>query len=176
MATAGGAQGVEHSARVAVGGVDGDHVNSRVHQAVEPLQRFLAHAQGRGAQQPAALVHCPGGIVDLLENVFDRDQPLQPPVAIDQGQLFDPVAVEDALGLLQAGAHGGSDQAIARHEIGDGLRAGFDEARIAVGQDANEATVTVGDGDTGDVVAAHQGLGRAQGVVGPQRQRVDDHT
>ncbi len=175
MALFGGADGVDNQPGVAVGRVDGRYVHSGLHQQIQPLQRLVADADGRRAQQPAALVGGAVGVVDLLENVFDGDQPLRAAVAVHQRQLFDAMAVQDGLGLFQAGADRGRYQSLTGHVIGDGLRAGRHEARVTVGQDAHQPAILVGDGDAGDVVMAHQRLGLSQRGVGPQRQRIDDH-
>ena len=50
-----------------------------------------------------------------------------------------------------------------------------DEAKIAVGQDADEPAVFLGDRHAGDVIALHDRQRLAHGRVGRQRDRLDDH-
>ena len=74
-------------------------------------------------------------------------RPAQATVGVDERQLLDAVLLQDRLGLLERGADRRGDEPLDGHELGDrpvevGARA---EADVAVGEDADEPAVGVGD-------------------------------
>src|SRR6266542_4908861 len=69
----------------------------------------------------------------------------------------------------------GGDQILTRHQLVDRTRGVGLEARVSVGEDADELAVLVRNGDAGDVVALHHRLGVGQPVVRPERYRLHDH-
>ena len=166
--------GAQHAGRVAVGRVHCGRVHAGIQQQLQPLVQLRAHAHRRSHQQAAPLVGGRVGEVQLLENVLVGDQPLEVVVVVHQRQLFDAMAVQDGLGLLQRGAHGRGDQVLAGHVGRDGRSPVGGEAHIAVGEDAHQLAV-VGHRQARDVVAHHDGLGVGQGVVRAQSDGVDDH-
>jgi hypothetical protein len=64
---------------------------------------------------------------------------------------------------------------VAVHQCRDRLSGVRLEAEIAVRQDPDEHAGVVGDRNAGDPVALHQGQRVGDGVVGPERDRLDDH-
>ena len=83
---------------------------------------------------------------------------MQEAVVVDERQLLDAVLLQDRLGLLERGAHVGGDQPVGRHELGDRpVEVGaVAEADVAVGEDADEAPVGVGDRHAAELEAVHQ--------------------
>ena len=76
---------------MAVGGVDHEHVDAGVDQALGPLQRVGPDAD-RGADPQATLVVLGRvRVLDLLLDVLDRDEPLEEPLVVDDRQLLDAV-------------------------------------------------------------------------------------
>src|SRR5690606_20593250 len=57
---------VQHALRVAVRGVDDDHVNARRHQRLDPLLGVAAHAHRRAGHQAAVRIFGGVGVVGLL--------------------------------------------------------------------------------------------------------------
>ncbi len=129
---------VEHALRVAVRGVDDEHVDVRRDERFGALHRVPADADRRADAQPAEAVLARVGVLDHLLDVFDRDQALEHEAVVDDQQLFDLVAVEELARLLERRADRHGEQRIARHDVGDRpIEVGL-EAQVAVGQDADE--------------------------------------
>ena len=113
--------------------------------------------------------------VQLLENVLVGDQPLEQAVVVHQRQLFDAMAVQDLLRFRQRGADMGRDQLFADHVVADRARVVGGKAHVAVGENADQHAVLIGDRHAADLILAHQCLGVAQGGIRRQRDRIDDH-
>ena len=90
---------VEHAARMAMRGVDHDHVGAGRDQRLRPLEPGRARAGRRTDAQPALLVLA--GVREALRllDVLDRDQPDQAVGVVDHQQLLDPVLVQQLHGL-----------------------------------------------------------------------------
>ncbi len=82
--------------------------------------------------------------------------------------------VEDLFGLLEGGSDGDGDEVFLGHHGVDGEVGAGDEAEVAVGEDSDEFLV-LGDGDAGDLVAAHDVEGGGDGLLGGDGDGVDDH-
>ena len=67
---------LEHVRRVAVSGVDDEHVHSRLDQRLRALERIVADADGGADAKPTLLVLRRVRMLDLLLDVLDRDQAL----------------------------------------------------------------------------------------------------
>jgi hypothetical protein len=155
---------LDHPGGVAVGGVDGHRIDGLGEQGLDALLEIGADADRRGAPQAARRVAGRVGELLTLEDVLDRDEPDQSIVGIDERQLLDAVLLKDGLGLFQRGAFAGGDETCRRHELGDravevGARA---EPGVAVGEDADESAVRVGDRHAAELEAVHQRLGVVQ--------------
>ena len=104
-------------------------------------------------------------------------RPARRPSPSTSGQLLDAVLLEDGLGLVERRADLGGDEAVSGHELGDGpfeVRA-FAEPDVAVGEDAHEAAIGVGDGDSRELELRHQVFGVLQQRRGWEGDRVGDH-
>ena len=75
---------------------------------------------------------------------------------------------------FERGADGDGDEVVLGHHVVDGEVGAGDEAQVAVGEDADELAV-LGDGDAGDLVAAHDVEGVGDGLLGGDGDGVDDH-
>ena len=137
-------------------GVDDEHVDAGVDERLRALERVRADADRRADAQASLLVLRRVRVLDLLLDVLDGDQALEPAVAVDDGQLLDLVAVEDLLGLGERRADRRGDEVARRHQRRHRLRHVVLEAQVAVREDADEHAVAVGDRDAADVVASHQ--------------------
>jgi len=166
---------VEDHLAVAVGGVHHHHVGPGGQHRLDALDLALADADRRAHAQAAPLVGAAVREVARLDDVLDGQQALKTPLFVHDGQLFNPVLVQEALGLVhrRAGRHG--DQPFARgHHVGDGGLKVLLEAQVAVGQDADQDARRVGDGHARHMVAAHERLGVLELVFGRQREGVAD--
>src|SRR5215211_5376535 len=107
---------------VAMRRVDDEDVDIGPDERAGPLERVRPDTD-RGADAEATVaVLGRVRVLDLLLDVLDRDEPLEHAVGIDDRQLLDLVAMEDAGGLLEGGADGCRDERSGRHEGRDGLR------------------------------------------------------
>ncbi len=167
--------GLQHARAVAVGGVDHQDVDLGLDQRPGAIHR-VGRGADRGADPQAAEIVLAGvgELVGLLD-VLDGDQPVQRAVLVDHQQLLDPVAVEQRLGLLEGGSVGHRDQVLRGHQVGDRPALVGLEAQVAVGQDAAEVAVGVGDRNAGDLVVGHHLERLADRLLGAHGDRVDDH-
>ncbi len=168
------ADGFEDAGGVAVGGVDGEGVDAHVDEGGGALEEVAGGADGSGYAEAALLVLGGVGVLELLLDVFDGDEALELVVVVDDEELFDAVLVEDLFGLLERGADGDGDEVVLGHHVADGDVGAGDEAEVAVGEDADEAALA-GDGDAGDLEAAHELERVGDGLLGRDGDRVDDH-
>ena len=158
-----------------MGRVDDEHVHLRVDQRGRPLERVRPDADRGAHSQPPLLVLRRVRVLDLLGDVLDGDEALEPPVGVDDRQLLDLVAMEDRLRLLQGRAHRRRDEVARGHQRGDRLRRVRLEAEVAVREDPDEDALLVGDGHARDPVALHQPERVGDEVAGAQCHGLDDH-
>ena len=111
-----------------------------------------------------------------LFDVLDRDQADAAERLVDDQQLFDPVLVEQALGLVPLAAFRHGDQVLVGHQFGDGLALVTGKAHVAVGQDADQLLAARFDHrNAADPVLLHQQHGVGQRRARIDCYRVDDH-
>ena len=102
-------------------GVDDERVDVGVDERRGPLERIRPDTDGSGDPQATPLVLRRERVPDPLLDVLDGDQPLEPPVRIDDRQLLDLVPAEDRLRLAQRRADRRGDEVTVRHHGGDRL-------------------------------------------------------
>ena len=159
---------------MAVGGVDGEGVDAVFHELGGAFEEVARGSNGAGDAQAALLILAGVGILQLLLDVFDCDQALELVVVVDDEELFDAVLVEDVLGLFERGADRDGDEVGLGHHVADGNVGARDKAQIAVGEDADELAF-FGDGNAGDLEAAHDFEGVGDGALGLDGDGIDDH-
>ena len=125
-----------------------------------------AAADRGGDPQPAVLVLVGVGVLAPLEDVLDGDQTLEDSLRVDHRQLLDPMLGQDPLGVVQAGAHRRGDQLVLGHRLADRLIEVALELEVAVGDDADQPSLAVHDGHTGDLEPPHERVGLAQRPIG----------
>ena len=154
-----------------------DGVDAHRHERLDALFEVGADTDGGGAAQPAASVPRCVREVEALLDVLDRDQAGESAVGVDERQLLDAMLLEDRLGLVERCADLGGDEAVGGHELGDRtFEVGpFAEADVAVGEDADQAPVGVGDRHPGELELVHQVFGVLQQCGRRQGDRVGDH-
>ena len=169
---------VEHALRVAVRGVDDEHVDVRRDQRLGALERVFADADGGADAQPAEAVLARVRVLDHLLDVLDGDQALQHEAVVDDQQLLDLVAVQESRAPLERRADRHREQRVARHDVGDRpVEVGL-EPQVAVRQDADQPpflAAVLGDRHARDPVLLHQIERFVDPVGGGERDRVDDH-
>src|SRR5439155_699059 len=79
-----------------------------------------ARAAGPAATQPPELVLGGVGVADRLLDVLDGDQPAELVPLVDDGELLDPVAVQDLLRLLEGDPGTRRHQPLAGHDLTHG--------------------------------------------------------
>jgi hypothetical protein len=134
-----------------------------------------AAADRGGHAEPAVLVLVRVGMLAALEDVLHGDQALENAIGVHHRQLLDPVLRQDPLGVVEAGADRRGDEPILGHRVADRLLEIALELEIAVGDDADQPSLSVHDRDAGDLEAPHQDIGLAQRAVGTERDRVENH-
>ena len=150
---------VDDALRVAVRGVDDEHVDAGGDQRLRALERILADADRRAASQPAERILARERILDRLLDVLDGDQPLEPVVAIDDEQLLDLVLVQDLARLVERRADRHGEERVFRHHLVDRAVHVRLEPQVAIGEDADEPpflAAVVGDRHARDAVLLHQ--------------------
>jgi hypothetical protein len=110
-----------------------------------------------------------------FEDVLDGDEAAQFHRIVHHQYAFEAVAMHQRLGHLELGALGHRDQAITlRHDVGHRLVEIGLEARVAVGDDTDDA-LAVDHGQPGDPVPPGEGQHFAHRHRGRHRDRVLDH-
>ena len=131
---------VEHALRMAVRGVDDDHVGARLDERLDALLGVGADADRGADAQPAELVLARVRVLGRLEDVLDGDEAAQLHVAVDDQHALEAVPVHQRLGRVEVGALGHRHEPLARrHDVGDRLVEIRLEAQVAVGDDADDA-------------------------------------
>ena len=146
--------GVEHLRRMPVGAVDGEHVDFGFCQFLRAFQKISGRADRCAHAQASLRVLRGVGILQLLLNVFDRDQALQVVLVVDHQKFLDAVLVKNLFRFFERGADGHGDQVLLGHHLVDrNVEAGF-KAQVAIGENADQLAV-LGDGHAGNLVLAH---------------------
>ncbi len=160
---------------MAVRGVDDDEVDPGVDEQLGALLGGGSHSHG--AADDEAAVGVLGGVGELLalDEVLDGDQAAQAVVGVHERELLDLVLAQQFEGALAADADGGGDQVPGGHDLADRAGAVVLEAHVAVGDDADEGAVLVGDRDAGDPVVGAEALDLGQVVLGATGDGVGDH-
>ena len=161
--------------RVAVGGVDDEHVDLGGDERARALERVRADADRGSDPEPALLVLRRERELDPLLDVLDGDQAAEAPVRVDDRELLDLVPVQDLVRLLERRPDRRSDEVARGHQRGNGLARVRLEAEVAVRQDPDEHAGLVGDRHARDAVARHQLERVRDEVVRAQRHGLDDH-
>ena len=99
----------EDSPGMAMGGVDHEDVDVLGDEKPDPRFQIGPHPHGGGDAEASRLVQGRVGIVGLLGYVLYGDESLEPPLVVGEGELFDPVLLEDVPGLFEGRADGGGD-------------------------------------------------------------------
>src|SRR5262245_9908010 len=130
--------GVEHRARMAVRGVDDHEIDARRDQPGGAIKPLVADG-GRGGDAQTPLFILAGVRVGhRLLDVLHRDQPDAAILVVDHEQLFDPVLMEEPLGVVLSDALAHGDEPLLRHQLRHLLARVGGESHVAVGQDPDE--------------------------------------
>ena len=157
-----------------VRGIQHQHVDLRLDQRRSAIQHVGGGTDGGGAQQTSARVTGGIRVFHGLFDILDGDEAAQHTRVVDERQLLDAVAGEDLLRLLEGRADGADDEVILGHHVADAAGIVGDETHIAVGENADELTVHA-DRHAGDLELTHQRVRVRDGVVGGQREGIDDN-
>ena len=128
--------GLQHIFRMAVGRVDHQHVDTGVNQGLRTFVSLVADGGGCGnAQAPLIVLGCVG-VEARLFDVFHGDQADALIGRIHHQQLFNPMLMQKALGLVVADALAHRYEVLPRHQLVDALigsrrseRRGWSECR-----------------------------------------------
>jgi hypothetical protein len=160
---------------VAVGGVHHDRVHPGLDQGFHALFGALAHAHRRTHAQSAGRVARGVGEVQLLGDVFHRDQALELKGVVHEQQAFELVLVQQGLGLGRRGAVGHGDQALTRrHDFADRKVVARFEAQVATGDDADH-TARFHDREAGHAQVVGQLHDLTHRCLGRNHHRIAQH-
>ncbi len=116
---------LDHVGRMAVGTVDDQHVDVFGDQAFGPL--VVVHADGRPDPQPPLPIFAGIGKPLHHVDVFDRNQPGQSVIFVNQQKFLDLICHQNLLSFLKRYGPRGSHQVLAGHDLGDFQVAGLRE-------------------------------------------------
>ena len=155
-------------------GIDNDHVDFAANQFLSTFEKVASGADGRADAQTSLFVFRRVRVLQFFLNVFDGNQAFEVVVVIDNQQFFDPMAVEDFLGLFEGCAYGNGDEVFFRHHFRNRQIEARFEAQVAIGEDADQLALA-GDRDARDAVMLHE-LERVRDFfAGPDGDGVDNH-
>src|SRR5690606_33366035 len=165
---------LDHAGRMAVGGVDHDHVHTGGGELFDALVGAFTHADGGADAQLALGVLAGQGMLGVLDDVLDRGQAAQLELVVHDQHAFQAMAVHQRLGFFQGGALFQGDQAfLRRHDFAQGHVQAVLETQVAVGDDAHQLAA-LDDRKAGDAVLALQFDGVAHLHRGRDGDRIDD--
>jgi hypothetical protein len=133
--------GIAHVLRMAVRRIDDDRVHFGAEELLDTLFEIASRPDRRAHAQPAVRVLRRQRMLRRLLYVLHGDQTAQAMIAVDDRQLLDPILVQDRLRLLEGRPLGSRYDAVLRHHLLDEDVGAFDEAKIAVREDADQAFV-----------------------------------
>ena len=162
-------------ARMAMRRIDHDQVTFGIDQRFGPFESRVPGRRRCRHAQAARAVFGRVGIGDGFLDVLDRDQARAAEIGVDHEQLFDAPLVQQPLRFFLAYAFLDRRQILAGHQFADRLGRVFGKAHVAVGQDADELARRLDHGDPRNPVPRHQFARIGQRLIGPDRDRVDDH-
>src|SRR6185437_11314878 len=102
-----------------VRGIDRNHVGLPGDEFRGALHKITGCTYCRGYSKPALVIFGGIGILELLLNVFNRDETLKRVVLIDHQQFLNAMLVKDFLGILERGAYRNGDQVLLGHDLRD---------------------------------------------------------
>jgi len=154
--------------------VHDDEVHAGVLQGRRPGKSVFPYTDACADAKPAELVLAGVRVFFDLHDVLDCDEAFEPATIIHHEQLFDAALLEEFLGIFERNADRGGYQVLLRHELGDLHRLVRFEAKVPVGDDADEL-VPLYHGNAGNPVLGHQLENIADLLVGIDGYRIDDH-
>ena len=169
------ADGFHHSRGMAMRGIQSQHVHLGASQFHGALEEVSSGADGRSRAQPALLVLRGLGEFEFFLDVLDGDQALQIEVLVNDQQLLDAMALQQALGLFERRADRHGHQIVLGHRRSDRLPEIFLEAQVAIGEDAHEERAAR-HRQAGNAIFVHDVQGLLHGMLGGDRDRIDDHS
>ena len=155
-------------------GIDRQHIRPCANHFSCPLKEISGRADGSADTQTPFGILGSVRILQLFLDVLNRDQPLELVLIVHNQQLFDAMFVEDQLGFFEGCSDRDSDEVVLGHHIADrDVRPSF-KAQIAISQDSNEA-LAARDRHARDLIAPHHFQRCRNGLIGLNRDRIDDH-
>src|ERR1700733_828513 len=139
------------------------------------LEKVAGRADGCAYAQAALVVFRGAWVFEFLLDVFDRDQALEVVLVIDDEEFFYAMLVQNFFRLFQRRADWDGNQVVLRHHLADrDIEAGL-EAKVSIGEDADQFAVFQRDWHTGDFVLFHHFERVGNLGIGRHGDRIDDH-
>ncbi len=159
-----------------MGAVDDQNVHPGLDQGAGAIQEFGVRADRGAHQQPPFAVLGRPRVLAALDDVLQGYESDQATVVVDEGKLFDLVALEPFLGLVERRSRGRGDELFPRgHDLGDRFGKVALKAEVAIGHQAEQLAVEVHHRQTPDLVLGKEPLGVFQAGVGGQGDGVGYH-
>ena len=135
------AHAVDHALGMSMCGIDNNHVHACGHQRFDALFGIAAYADRGADQQTFRRILGGVGVVGLLLDILDRDQPAQVEAVVHHQHFLDPVPVQQLQHFLVGGAFAHGDEPILLgHDVADRIVELGLETHVAAGDDADQLT------------------------------------
>ena len=155
--------------------VDDEQIDSRIDECVGALLGVRADTHGSADHEPTRGILGGQGVLVGLDEVLDGEESAETAVGVNEWQLLDLVAREQAQGILGLHADGRCQQRHRGHDLAHSARHVVFEPHIAVGDDADKPAGVVDDGHAADAVATAQRIDLGQGRIGAAGDGVAHH-
>ena len=135
--------------------VDDEDIHPCIHESPRAIA-IVRRADRRRYAESSVLILVRVREVAPLVDVLDGNQAAQNSLLVHYGQLLDPMLAEYRLRFVEGGADRRGDEVLRRHRFAERAVEIALELEIAVGNDSDELSIAIDDGNAGDLEALHE--------------------
>src|SRR5581483_7491458 len=163
-----------YAAGMAMGAIDGEHVDFSFQHLLGALQEVAGSPDGCTHAQPSLAIFGGVRIFKFLLDIFDCDQAFERVFIVYDQKFFHAVLMQDFFRFFQRGAYRDCDEVLLCHHLADrDIGAGL-KAQVTVRENADQLLV-LGDGHAWDLEFAHDLKSVRNFGFGRHGDRVNDH-
>ena len=151
------------------------HIHARLDQQRRPFDFAGRRANRRPNPQASQRVFGSVRVIDLLLNIFDRNQARQFAVSVHHQHFFNAVLVQNVSRLFHRRTNRHRHQLLVGHQLADALGWVAFKTQVAIGQNTDQIARFGRDWHTRNMIFTHQFPGCADGLVWSQRNWIGDH-